>query len=214
MADCFFLPFVRRYDIKLKEMSPEDPIHLIKKIVNKDREAFKRFYDHYAPLAYSLALRILRNDRDAEEAVQDAFYKVWETAEKYDESRGKPEAWIISITRSRAIDRLRQIQRQNKGAQPLEESRGEENLQESGYRDPKEGRAKMDARLSLSGILARISEDHRQALELAYFEGLTQSEIAVRLDLPLGTVKTRMRDGLKKLRELVKEKGKIKQHEP
>lgn len=183
-------------------MTPEDPIQLIQKIVAKDRGAFGRFYDRFAPLLFGLALRILRSQPDAEEVVQDVFHAVWQKAGDYDRGRGAPEAWLITMTRSRAIDRLRALRRRDQKTSPIEEP--------FEIRDNTPTEARTDARLSIEGILDKLPETQREALELAYYEGFTQSEIAVRLDVPLGTVKTRIRDGLKRLRELLGSKERVK----
>jgi RNA polymerase sigma-70 factor (ECF subfamily) len=181
-------------------MTPEDPIQLIKQIVDKDEKAFERFYDRFAALVYSLALRILRNKVDAEELTQDVFLRVWREAVNYQASRGPVEAWLITMTRSRGIDKLRSLSRKNKNTQSLDDCFDIEDTAQSS--------APAEARLTIGGLLGEISDVQRSVLELAYFEGLSQSEIAVRLDLPLGTVKTRVRDGLKHLRELLEKKEK------
>ncbi|MGH7197190.1 MAG: sigma-70 family RNA polymerase sigma factor [Candidatus Omnitrophota bacterium] len=186
-------------------MTPDDPIRLIERIVNKDREAFGRFYDRFAPLLYGLALRILRSQPDAEEVVQDVFHAVWQKARDYEKRRGSPEAWIITMTRSRAIDKLRARRRRDQRTTPIEEP--------FEIVDDAPAEERTDARLSVEGILEKLPEAQREALGLAYYEGFTQSEIAVRLDVPLGTVKTRIRDGLKRLREFLG-KGERAGHEP
>jgi RNA polymerase sigma-70 factor (ECF subfamily) len=182
-------------------MASEDPIRLIQGIVNKNREAFERFYDRFAPLAYGLALKILRSQPDAEEVVQDVFHAVWRKAAGYEKGRGTPEAWLITMTRSRAIDRLRALRRRDQKTAPIEEP--------FEIRDEAGTEERTDARLSVEGILEELPPPQREALALAYYEGLTQSEIAVRLDLPLGTVKTRIRDGLKRLREILGTKERV-----
>jgi RNA polymerase sigma-70 factor (ECF subfamily) len=174
-----------------------DPIGLIRDIARGDREAFQRFYDRYATLVFTFALRILRVRSEAEELLQEVFLQIWNQAEDYDQKRGSPEAWIITITRSRAINRLRDIQRRQRGVVPLEES----STHSEGT--AQDGSSASQARVMVKSALVQLSEPQRRVLELAYFEGLTQSEIAARLDEPLGTIKTRIRDGLERLRGLM-----------
>lgn len=161
---------------------------LIRQIAAGDAEALARFYDLHAGLVNGLALRILRDVADAEDVVQEAFVQVWRQAARFDPSRGSPEAWLCTIARSRALDRLRRRTSRREDA----EERG---LQSTLPRN--------DEALAVRKALDSLPVDQRQALELAYFDGLTQSEIAERLAQPLGTIKTRMRTGLMRLREVL-----------
>ena len=179
-------------------MSPQpsgDPIHLIEQMAQGDAEAFGRFYDRYAPLVFGFALRLLRERADAEDLLQEVFLQVWREAGRYSKDRGSPEAWIVTMTRSRGIDRLRAIRRKDRSLVPIEEPVGEVEGRSVGLES--------EARLTVLGALASIPESQRKVLELAYFDGLTQSEIAARLEEPLGTVKTRMRTGIGRLRGLL-----------
>lgn len=183
--------------------SQKDPIRLVPKIVQKDREAFERFYDLLAPLAFSLILRIVRSRVDAEELLQDVFYYVWDKAANYNPDRGTPQAWVLTIARSRAIDRLRSKKAQPQTTEPLDGETEEWRFADSSSEAALEAR---DARALLERELESLSDLQRQALELAYFEGLTQTEIAERLGVPLGTIKTRLRDGLLRLRGILEKK--------
>jgi len=176
----------------------DDPVSLIQQIARGDREAFGRFYDHYAPLVFAFAVRLLRVRAEAEDLLQEVFLQAWRQAARYSRDRGSPEAWILTITRSRAIDRVRSMRRRDRGVVPLEEpSRTQDGrIEESEVMES-------EARLTAHAALAGLPEAQRKVLELAYFEGLTQSEIAANLGQPLGTVKTRLRDGLKRLREFL-----------
>ena len=188
-------------------MAPDtekEPIRLIPKIVQKDREAFERFYDLLAPLAFSLIVRIVKSRSDAEELLQDVFYYVWEKSANFNPDRGTPQAWVLTIARSRAIDRLRARKSRPQTAEPLDGESEDWRFADSRSQQVLEAR---DMRAALETQLAGLSEIQREALELAYFEGLTQSEIAQKLELPLGTVKTRLRDGLIKLREILEKKN-------
>ncbi|HEV8343504.1 MAG TPA: sigma-70 family RNA polymerase sigma factor [Candidatus Binatia bacterium] len=177
--------------------SGDDPIRLIRQIADGNRDAFQRFYDLFASLAFTLAVRILRDRVAAEDLLQEAFFQLWNQAASYSQERGSPEAWVITIIRSRAIDKLRSIRRREKSFVPMERPGGKE------YdRKVESGAEESEARLTVNSVLAQLPEAQRQVLEMAYFEGLTQSEIAERLKEPLGTVKTRIRTALTRLREL------------
>lgn len=191
-------------DLERQPIDPQkDPIQLIQKIVIKDRDAFGLFYDLYAPSVFGLILRIVKVRSDAEELLQDVFYYVWEKAANFDTAKGHPKAWLVTIARSRSIDRLRARARRPQSAEPLE------NYEESAaFSDNKTGDSigSEDTRLLLKTELEKLTRIQKEVLELVYFEGLTQTEIAKKLSLPLGTVKTRVRDGLKHLKEIFGEK--------
>ena len=176
--------------------APSPSIRLLGEIARGDRDAFARFYDLHATLVHTFALRILRERGEAEEVVQDVFLQVWRQAGVYSTDRGTPEAWLITLTRSRGIDKLRSRRRRDEMVRPAETV---ERLPEPVAPESASGPA--EARATLGGALADLPAAQRSVLELAYFDGLTQSEIAARLGEPLGTVKTRMRRGLERLRD-------------
>jgi RNA polymerase sigma-70 factor (ECF subfamily) len=174
---------------------PNNPLHLIQRMAAGDRDAFASFYDRYAALVLTFATRLLRAGTDAEDLLQEAFLQVWRQAHSYDQARGSPEAWIMTMTRSRAIDKLRSRRRRDEG---MSFPREGPHLEGGGAVES--GAAESEARLTVHGALAKLPEVQRVVLELAYFDGFTQSEIAARLGEPLGTVKTRLRAGLERLR--------------
>jgi len=182
--------------------SPTDnPLHLIEQIVGGDREAFGRFYDRFAQLVFAFAMRLLRDRSEAEDLLQEVFLQVWRQAGSYSQERGSPEAWLLTITRSRAIDKLRSIRRRDRSFISME------NPPEEKYEGRTEsGATQSETRLMVNSALDRLPEAQRRVLEMAYFDGLTQSEIADRLKEPLGTVKTRMRTALERLREFLGDK--------
>jgi RNA polymerase sigma-70 factor (ECF subfamily) len=172
---------------------------LIRMMAAGDREAFSRFYDQHASLVYSLIMRIVRAPADAADVLQEVFWEAWQSAGSYDPLRGSPEAWIVTRARSRAIDRVRSIRRRTETfVAPLDE--GLAPSQEAPGRDVPGAVAD---RMVVAAALARLPEAQREVITLAYYEGLTQTEIAERLKQPLGTVKTRMRLGLERLREVM-----------
>ena len=162
--------------------------------------AFEQLYDRYASTIYALLLRILSNADDAQEVLQETFVKAWTSARMFDAVRGSEVAWLISIARSRGIDRLRSRRIRNE----REDEAGREVSVRSSFIDSVTGAdlaIQSQERTAVRSALAALPEPQRRALELAYFEGLSQSEIAARLSEPLGTIKTRMQLGMKKLRE-------------
>jgi RNA polymerase sigma-70 factor (ECF subfamily) len=179
---------------------PDNPIALLQQIASGDREAFGRFYDRYASLAFTFALRLLGSRSEAEDLLQEVFLQVWRQAQSYSPERGSPEAWLITITRSRAIDKLRSRRRTEMS--PLA---SDEPPRVEGGRQAAPPSQASEAKLTVQGVLTKLPETQRIVLELAYFDGMTQSEIAARLGEPLGTVKTRMRAGLERLRGFLEE---------
>lgn len=165
-----------------------------------DEEALASLYDRYRLILFGLILRILHSRPEAEDVLQDVFIQVWKRASDYDEARGRPFTWLVTLARSRAIDRLRALDSRqrtaNESALDVTES----------VSDAATDAFKSEQREVVRDALDALPTEQRQTLVLAYFEGLTQSEIAERLGAPLGTVKTRMRSGMIKLRESLGEK--------
>ena len=162
-----------------------------------DQTALGEFYDRHGRAVYSLAFRILRDQRDAEEVVQDVFAQAWRESARYNTRRGSVMAWLMTLTRSRAVDRLRGRR-----------SRPENALAADPRAEITDAAALADEQLAWSVRADRVRAAldalpvlQRVAIELAFYEGLTHAEIAARLEEPLGTVKTRIRQGLLKLRE-------------
>jgi RNA polymerase sigma factor (sigma-70 family) len=172
-----------------------------------DREAFSRLYDMYSTVAYSLAVRIVR-DRDlAADVVQDAFVTVWNQAAKFDASRGQPSSWILTLTHHKAVDMVRREQRRR--AEPLE---GAGELVDSAPA-VEETAWQGVAREQVRQAMQKLPDPHREVLELAYFAGFSQSELAERLSLPIGTVKSRTFAAMTTLRQLLSESGLNPEHE-
>jgi RNA polymerase sigma-70 factor (ECF subfamily) len=170
---------------------------LLDRIKLRDQEAMVTLHARYADLVYSIAQRILEDGPTAEECVQDAFMRVWQSAGQYNAQRGPLVAWLIGITRNVSIDRLRQRGRQVAVPQ---ENRPNDADEEVLFNIPEDWRDREQAN-SLRFAVQALPAEQRQVIELSYYGGMTQSDIAEQLTLPLGTVKTRMRLGMQKLRD-------------
>ena len=169
----------------------------LQRVARGDHDALGELYDRHGRLMYSLALRIVRDQGEAEDVIQDVFSQAWRQAARYDASRGTVLGWLLTVTRSRAIDRIRS-----------RKSRPEPTADESALRDLPDSLVPADEQLAWAGQAAQVRAAldgltilQRVAIELAFFEGLTHAEVAERLELPLGTVKTRIRQGLLTLRD-------------
>lgn len=170
---------------------------LVARIESRDAEALALLYDRHAGRLMGLAHRILGDTGEAEEILQEVFLHVWKAASTFDPSRGPVLAWLLVATRSRSIDRLRSRRTgRSAGARSLEEA-----PEPASREDVEADAAGREWEAQCRAVIAELPEDQRRALELAYFDGLTHQEIAARTATPLGTVKTRVRLGLMKLRE-------------
>lgn len=177
----------------------QDWVALIGQIANGDSSALTTLYDTTSRLIFGLVLRIL-NDRSAsEEVLLDVYTQVWRQAASYDRKRGAPLAWITTIARSRAIDRLRSGRLEQQSKEPLE-TIGDIS---AGNVSPEDATVNSERQKLVRRALNSLSAEQREVIELAYFSGLSHSEIALRLSQPLGTVKTRTRLGMMKLREML-----------
>jgi RNA polymerase sigma-70 factor, ECF subfamily len=173
---------------------------LIHQMAEGDGEAFARFYDRYAPLIYPLILRILLEPGAAAECLQEVFWDSRQAARAYDPARATPEAWLVTRARGRAIDRMRARRRRREPA-PL----GAARMAPPAMPAPPAPTVERGLdRSVLTRAFERLPDPQREALELAYYGGLTQTEITARLKQPLGTVKTRLRLALDRLRDMVK----------
>jgi RNA polymerase sigma-70 factor, ECF subfamily len=173
---------------------------LVRRMAAGDREAFGTFYDRYAPLVYPLIVRIVRDRTDAADVLQEVFWEAWQGAGAYDAARGTPEAWMITRARTRAIDRVRALRRRGETfAPPIDEHLVAAPVEPGG-----DAAERAEDRGVIRTALEALPAPQREAIELAYYAGLTQTEIAERLKQPLGTVKTRIRLGLERLREVVR----------
>ncbi|HTH65003.1 MAG TPA: sigma-70 family RNA polymerase sigma factor [Gemmatimonadales bacterium] len=185
--------------------SPVPDSQLVSRMAAGEDAALGDLYDRYGRTVYALALAIVREPADAEEVVVDAFGQAWRSAASFDAARGSVGAWLATIARTRALDTVRARGRRARAhdrAALLSDDGVAAPIATTGS-DPSRAVELGDARRLVSQALAVLSSPQRVAIELAYFEGLSQSEIAERLSEPLGTIKTRIRAGMEKLRGLL-----------
>lgn len=175
----------------------EELLDFISRIQKGDESALSRLYDITSSFVYGLALKILSNKSDAEEVTLEVFMQVWGNAFSYNSKLSSPLSWLLMITRSRAIDKLRRSSKQRNLEKPLFETV----LETTG--NPEESALSGEKRESIQNALLKLGDEQRKAIELAYFNGLTQSEIAAEMKQPLGTVKSWIRLGMVKLRQLL-----------
>jgi len=176
--------------------SPADLAELLKRSGRGDEAAFAELYDATSTRAYGLAVRVVRNPNQAEEVMQEAFLELWRTASRFDSTKGSAVSWILTLVHRKSVDRIRSAEASTRrdtvwhhGSQDVEHDSTAEAAQ-----------ASMEAR-RVRQALDSLTEVQREALELAYFKGYTHTEVATMLDLPVGTAKTRIRDGLIRLRD-------------
>jgi RNA polymerase sigma-70 factor, ECF subfamily len=178
-----------------------DEEHYIRRMAAGEESALGELYDRLGGLLFSLAHRILRNPREAEEIVQDVFVSAWRNARTFDPARASATTWLTVMTRNKAIDRLRSLRRRLPES-PAEPENFPEPRDESA--DPALTAQTHDRRTRIAATLSELPPNQRQAVELAFFEGLTHPEIASRLGETMGTVKSRIRLGLDRLRQKMK----------
>ncbi|NUT33366.1 MAG: ECF RNA polymerase sigma factor SigK [Hamadaea sp.] len=169
---------------------------LLRAVARGDEEAFARLYEMVAPRVYGLARRVLRDPAQAEEVAQEALVEVWRTASRFDRSRGSATAWIFTIAHRRAVDRVRSEQ-----AATERVHRVAPDPVQTGHDEVAEEAATLIERQQVRRCLRTLTDLQREAITLAYYSGYTYREVAVLLDAALPTVKTRMRDGLIRLRD-------------
>jgi RNA polymerase sigma-70 factor, ECF subfamily len=172
---------------------------LVALAARSEQSALAELYDRYGRTAYGLALRILRDQALAEDAVQDAFLTIWRTASKFVPERGKASTWILTLVHRRAVDVVRREQRRRADSLDRAAEPAVEGVEEDAWLRLQRERVQV--------ALRRLPDAQREALELAYYGGFSQSELAERLGQPLGTIKSRMFTGLSRLREELGEPG-------
>jgi RNA polymerase sigma-70 factor (ECF subfamily) len=178
------------------EQQAED-LALVQGVVDRQPEALAGLYDRYSSLLLALASRILGDAADGEEVLQEAFLQVWNQAGRYDPARSSVSTWLVLITRSRAIDRLRNLRVVKRTAKAAQHEKAETHASPRGVQNV----LNEERRLRLGEELSKLPAEQRQVLEMAFYQGMTQSEIARSTGIPLGTVKTRTLLAVRKLRK-------------
>ena len=177
---------------------------MLQRIGTRDVAAFQEFYRKFSGLLFSTIHRVLNDHQDAEDIMQEVLVQIWQKAHLYEPSKGKPLTWVTTMARNRAIDRIRSKQRRSRLNDEFE--------QETKPLQPEFDESTSDRVISgesdrtIKKAVMELTPDQREAIQLAYFDGLTQSEIANKLREPLGTVKARIRRGVQRLEQVVKRK--------
>ena len=174
-------------------------LDLIGRVGQRDRTAFSELYDRYSQLVMNVAWRILKEQQEAEDTLQEVFLQVWNDAATFDPNRGTVSSWLVTISRSRAIDRLRS-RKSRLISDPIPDETFNAIKGPAAVERPEE---MIENRLLVSMAITSLTSEQRVAIEMAYYEGMSQSEIAETLREPLGTIKTRIRNGLIKLKEIL-----------
>lgn len=182
---------------------------LLARLATGDRTALVPLYDRYAGPVFALALRIVADRVTAEDLLQEVFVRVWQRADTYQAGRGRPLTWVLGIAHNLAIDEVRRRRRRPQGADEREAGQLEELLAAvpSAEAGPEEQAWARQRRQQIGAALAQLPPAQRVIIEMAYFEGYTQSQMADHLGEPLGTIKTRLRLGVQKLREALRGQG-------
>ena len=175
-----------------------DDAALVRGMAAGDSRALGALYDRWQAVVHGVVARVLRQPDDVEDIVEETFWQAWRQASRFDPARGAVQTWLLTIARSRALDRARALRRRRES--PLEGDDGEVVVQQVAASDPGLDAEATERRRIVTAALAELPVEQREALELGYYGGLSQSEIAERTGQPLGTVKTRMRLAMQKLR--------------
>jgi RNA polymerase sigma-70 factor (ECF subfamily) len=178
-------------------LQARDERALVDRLVSRDQAALGELHDRYARVVYAMALKISGSPGEAEDVTIDTFWQVWQQANRYDPVRGSVGAWICTIARSRALDRLRTQRRSPLIATDEPPERADLTIDE----DPEQDVFLAERSAIVRSALRELSDSQREAIELAFYHGLSHAEIADRLNEPLGTIKTRIRLGLSKMRD-------------
>jgi RNA polymerase sigma-70 factor (ECF subfamily) len=191
------LPALVAFGVVQAVLRYKDDSELAQRLRARDPQAMSDLYDRYGRLAYSLILRVVRNSGVAEDLVQETFLRVWNRVQSFDAARGALGAWVMTVARNRAIDYLRSIDgRMSQNTYELNK------LEHPGlFSNLEDSALTLDRAQRLAGAFQKLTPNQRQVIELAYYEGLSQTEMAERMKQPLGTVKTWVRTALKTLRD-------------
>ena len=174
-----------------------DEADLIKRITERDEKALSKLYDRYAKLLYGFIFTIVKKQAEAEDVLQELFVQIWEKASSFDTARGNVYTWLVTLARNRAIDRIRSKQYRTQGQHDADF--GVELIENPDGSSPLDAVVTSERADVVRNALQTLPAEQREVIQIAYFGGYTQTEIAAQLNVPLGTIKTRMRQGMKKL---------------
>jgi RNA polymerase sigma-70 factor, ECF subfamily len=177
----------------------EEDARLMRAMANGDRDAFRQLHDRHEGLLFGIIHKVLNDRADTEEVLQETLFNLWSKARLYTPGRGRPLTWMTSLARNRAIDRLRSKQRQAKLRDALEVD-DTRSIAAAAPIDGYEASHRRDECLAVRRAVVELTDCQREAIEMAYFHGLSQQEIAERLGEPVGTVKARIRRGMRRLK--------------
>lgn len=202
-----FAPFISVIDMNASTpessaFDDESDTLLLRGIANGNRDSFRRLYERYSRHLYSAIFQVLNQAEDTEEVLQETLFALWRKAGLYEASRGRPVTWLTSLARNRAIDRLRANRRRHRLRSSLEES-GETADPQKPHLDGRALAMRREQCETVWNAIIELTDIQRQAIEMAYFDGLSQDEIARRLGEPIGTVKARIRRGVGRLRRVI-----------
>lgn len=187
------------------EQNQQD-VELLKRIQRRDQQALSLLYDRYSTVLFTLATRVLSSNEEAEDLLQEVFLQIWEKADTYAQDRGTVYSWTIALCRNKAIDRLRSKSHKGRSKEKTIEHTGKLASQEPAA-NPEQLLTLKDYSEVVSRAMKSLSSLEIKILELSYYKGYSQSEIARLLKMPLGTVKTKMRKGITKLRQVIGREG-------
>ena len=177
-------------------MSEETPEELLLNVADGCRDSFAKLYKNFSGSLFGIAYGVTKNHAEAQEVLQEVFLSIWKKANQYNPKLGKATTWIIQLTRNRSIDRLRKRQRRDAGQDRLEAEPAPETVDG----DPRGNLIQEETAQKIRDVLETLPEDQKTALKLAFYEGLTQSQIAEKLQEPLGTIKSRIRRAMESVR--------------
>jgi RNA polymerase sigma-70 factor, ECF subfamily len=189
--------------VELEPGAPSD-VDLMLRIQAGDADALSQLYDRYSGIVKALILRIIHNETEADDLLQEVFMEIWNQAKNFSAEKGKPLGWVVTLTRRRAIDALRKKQAYARAEERLQAQPEQQPLawvQNATENDIEAG----DTRALMAKVINSLPEAQQQVIELAFFQGMSQREIASHTNIPLGTVKTRLELGLKKIYDALKE---------
>lgn len=187
----------------VKNIDNQKDLNLLKRISERDSDALSEFYDIHSKYLYTIIYYIVKDEAEAEDLLQEVFLQIWEKIDSYDETLGNPLAWIVRITRNKSIDRLRSKSYKNRSSE-TDIDRFFDLSEDSVSSNPETISSRNQEQIEIAKAIKSLNQNQKDLIEFAYFRGYTQSELAEHFNIPLGTVKTRMRAAMTALRDKLK----------